>query len=33
MHKVIYARAARRSLRRIAKNRVAQIISSIDEMA
>jgi mRNA-degrading endonuclease RelE of RelBE toxin-antitoxin system len=33
MHKVIYPRAASRSLRRIAKNRVAQIISSIDEMA
>jgi mRNA-degrading endonuclease RelE of RelBE toxin-antitoxin system len=33
MHKVIYTRASRRSLRRIAKNRVAKIISSIDEMA
>ncbi len=33
MHKVIYTRAANRSLRRIAKDRVSQIISSIDEMA
>ena len=33
MHKVIYTRTARRSLRRIAKDRVATIIGSINELA
>jgi len=33
MHRVLYTRAAKRSLRRIAKDRIVQIMSAIDEIA